>query len=1037
MHHDPQRIIDRAERILRERIAPATEQLTAPLDVTVRDLPGEPEPFAVATSRSDELRPVSPDDPWGPAWTTSWFRVTGAVPAEWRARITSAADFEPAIGPLVIVIDLGFDPAAGPGFQCEGLVHTPEGRILKGIHPRSMWVPVEDGATDVDVWVEAAANPDIVSVSFRPTALGEGIVEAAPPLYRFRRADLVLLDPEVQALEVDLDVLLGWARVLPADRPRRARILAALDRACDALDLADISGTAAHAREILRPVLAAVAEESAHRIAAIGHAHIDSAWLWPTRETVRKATRTFSNVLDLMERYPEFRFAGSQAQQYAWVEEAHPALFARIREAVAKGRWMPVGGMWVESDTNMPGGEALVRQIVHGKRYFADRFGVEAHEIWLPDSFGYTAALPQIAALAGYRWFLTQKLSWNATNHFPHHTFRWQGIDGTSLFTHMPPVDNYLSELTAVDLDHAASNFRDHVGATTSVVPFGHGDGGGGPTAVMLERARRQADLEGSPAVAHATSEEFFRSAEEEYGDAPTWVGELYLETHRGTYTSQAAMKQGNRRAEHLLREAELWSATAALRLGVPYPYDELDRIWKVVLLHQFHDILPGSSIAWVHREAAAAYAAVTVDLERIVGAAIAALAGDGDVPVAFNAAPLPADGVPALGAAPRRADAGAAPVTVSCEGEETVLDNGRLRLRIDAAGSIFGARDLARGRELVAPGGRLNELVLYQDLPNRFDAWDIDEHYRGGATVLDEAEEVRVEQGADGAATLVVTRRFGASVAVQRATLRPGERHVDFDVDVDWHEAERLLKTQFALDLQTDSSLSEIQFGHVQRPTHSNTTWDWAKFEICAHRWVQAGEPSFGIAIANDSTYGHHVGRREDPDGGRPGTEIGLSLLRAPRFPDPNADQGRHTFRYRLVADAGVPEAVEHGYRLNLPLREVRGVGEVLPLLDVSRADGRAGASGVLVESLKLAEDRSGDLVVRLYESRGERTVARIGWDVDATRVSAVDLLEREQDVLEVDGRSVVVEFRPFQILTVRLSAPTVPGGVERDGER
>ena len=335
---------------------------------------------------------------------------------------------------------------------------------------------------------------------------------------------------------------------------------------------------------------------------------------------------------------------------------APPALFERVKAHVAAGRFVPVGGMWVESDTNMVGGEAMARQFLVGQRWFEEHLGTTCDEVWLPDSFGYTAALPQIVTQAGCRWFLTQKISWNTTNVFPHHTFWWEGIDGTRVFTHFPPVDTYTAELTGRELAHAARNFRDKGAATRSLVPFGHGDGGGGPTREMLGRASRTCVPRRLPDASRSRRRAaFFEAAEAEYADAPVWAGELYLEIHRGTYTSQAAMKQGNRRSEHLLREAELWSATAAVRGLLDYPAEELDEIWRIVLLHQFHDILPGSSIAWVHREARATYAEVAARLERIIETALDALAGDGSDEVVFNAGPVAREGVPALGPAVSR----------------------------------------------------------------------------------------------------------------------------------------------------------------------------------------------------------------------------------------------------------------------------------------------------------------------------------------------------------------------------------------------
>ncbi|NLE97210.1 MAG: alpha-mannosidase, partial [Propionibacterium sp.] len=346
------------------------------------------------------------------------------------------------------------------------------------------------------------------------------------------------------------------------------------------------------ARAELAEVLSRPAAASAHELFAVGHAHIDSAWLWPVRETVRKVARTCSNVLDLMDQHDDFVFAASSAQQYAWIQEHRPELFERMRRRIREGRFVPVGGMWVESDTNLPGGEGLVRQFVHGTRYFREQFDVDTSIVWLPDSFGYTAALPQIMAQAGARWFLTQKLSWNETNRVPHHTFLWEGLDGTRIFTHFPPADTYGSDVGMADLARAEGQFAEKAGATSSLLPFGYGDGGGGPTREMLARARRSADLEGSPKVRLASPEQFFAHAEEEYPEPPVWSGELYLEFHRGTYTSQARTKRGNRRSEALLREAELWASTAALRVGAPYPYEELRRLWETVLLLQFHDIL-------------------------------------------------------------------------------------------------------------------------------------------------------------------------------------------------------------------------------------------------------------------------------------------------------------------------------------------------------------------------------------------------------------------------------------------------------------
>ncbi|MFI5776077.1 alpha-mannosidase [Nocardia sp. NPDC051570] len=1010
MHDDRVLIEDRIDRLLDERIRTAVYPVSVPARVEWWQAPGEPVP--VAHGLSGDYRPAESGMPWGPPWSTTWLRVTGTVPAAWAGRIVEA------------VIDLGFDGRI-PGFQCEGLVYTPDGTVIKGLSPRNDWVRIGSpaaGGEQVLLYVEAAANPVILdgrsAHPFRPTPLGDRATAGEQPLYRLGRIDLAVFDAEVAELVADVEVASQLMRELPVTDSRRWQLLRALERAMDALDVHDVPATAKAARAELADAMSRPAHASAHRISAIGHAHIDSAWLWPLRETVRKVTRTAANVTALLAENPDFVFAMSQAQQLAWIKEHSPALFARVAEFVAAGRFVPVGGMWVESDTNMPGGEALARQFVHGKRFYLDEFGLETREVWLPDSFGYTAALPQLIAQSGSRWFLTQKICWNQTNKFPHHTFWWEGIDGTRVFTHFPPVDTYNSELSGAELAHAERNFADKGEATRSMVPFGYGDGGGGPTREMLSRAARLADLEGSPRVTVQAPSEFFRSAEAEYADAPVWVGELYLELHRGTYTSQARTKQGNRRSEHLLREAELWAATAAVRLDADYPYDAFDRLWKMVLLNQFHDILPGSSIAWVYRDADRDYATVAAELTEIIAQAQRRLAGTGPATVVFNAAPHAHDGVPGMGAGPR-AHTLSGPVTVEPMDGGFALSNEALRIVVDASGLLRSVYDRTADREVLAPGQRGNLLQLHPDVPNRWDAWDVDRFYRNTVTDLIGVDEIGLDEAGPDRATVRVVRSFGASTVRQRLTLRAGGRGVEIDTEVDWHEAEKFLKLAFALDVQADRSTAEIQFGHVHRATHVNTSWEAARFEICAHRWVLLAEPGYGIALTNDATYGHDVGRAPRAGGGIV-TVLRASLLRAPRFPDPDTDHGIHRFRHALIPGAEVNTAVREGYRINLPAREVHGAdAAVAPLVEVDNP-------AVVVESVKLADDRSGDVIVRLYESGGGRAAARLTAGFGLRAAISTDLLERPCDETahyDITDSGIAVTLRPFEIRTLRLS--------------
>lgn len=1006
MHDDHVQVEDHIARMLRDRIEPAVYGDAVPVDVAVWHAPGEPVP--VADALAARYAPTAPGEAWGPPWGTSWFHLTGTVPAGWAGRTVE------------LVVDLGFD-RAHPGFRAEGFAYTPDGIPVKGLHPRNRWLRIGSpvaGGEAVDYYVEAAANPALLGdPPFTPTPLGHPDTAGRDPLYRTSRFDLAVFHDAVWELVEDIHVADGLMRELPASDARRWELLRALERALDRLDPQDVPANADEARDELRAVLAQPARASAHRLSAIGHAHIDSAWLWPLRETVRKVARTAANVTDLMDRDPGFVFAMSQAQQLAWLRDHHPAVFERVKVKVESGQFVPVGGMWVESDTNMPGGEALARQFTYGKRFFAREFGVDTREVWLPDTFGYSAALPQIVHLSDSDWFLTQKISWSRTNKFPHHTFWWEGIDGTRVFTHFPPVDTYTAELTGRELAHAAENFAEKGGATRSLVPFGFGDGGGGPTREMLARAARVADLDGSPTLAIEPPSEFFTKAHAEYPDAPVWVGELYLEFHRGTYTSQAGTKRGNRRSEHLLREAELWAATAAVRTGAAYPHDRLDRIWEAVLLNQFHDILPGSSIAWVHREAEATYARLATELGEIIDAAQAALAGEGTRPVVFNGAPHARSGVPALGAGgtpgrPSRAS------LASQDGGNIVLRNGFLTVTIDTDGLLSSVVDEATGREVIAPGLRGNLLQLHHDLPNRWDAWDVDSFYRNTVTDLTGADEVTVTDAGPTLASVLVRRSFGDSVVRQRITLRADARDVEIETEVDWREREKFLKLAFPLDVHTDRFAAETQFGHLWRPTHANTSWDAAKFEACAHRWVLVAEPGFGVALANDATYGHdvtHVAR----DGGGTVAVVRASLLRAPRFPDPATDLGTHAFRHSLVVGADVGDAVRAGYRINLPWRVRPGAHDVAPLVTVDD-------DAVVVEAVKLADDRSGDVVVRLYESTGGRRAATVTPGFDVSAAYTTDLLERRwaetRDLPPSDG-AVRLALRPFEIVTLRLA--------------
>lgn len=1010
MHNDRVLVERRLKRVLEERLTPAIYPATVPLTASIWVAPGEP--VSVAEGLVAPRTPIEVGARWGAPWGTSWLTVVGTVPREWAGKTVEA------------IIDLGFDRNM-PGFQCEGLVYRPDGTPVKGLNPKNQWVRVASpaqGGEKALLHIEAASNPIMDYAPIVGSPLGDKETAGNEPLYQIRRLDLAVFDETVWNLVQDMEVLGELMFELPEDSARRYEILWAIERALDALDLQDVNGTAAAAREHLVAVASKPAEPTAHRIAAIGHAHIDTAWLWPLRETVRKVARTAANQTALLEEHPEFIFTMSQAAQFDWMKQRRPDIYQKIKKAVAEGRFVPTGGMWVEPDTNMPGSEAMARQFVHGKRFFLDEFGIENFDAWLPDTFGFAPGLPQIIKAAGSRWLLTQKISWSQTNQFPHHTFLWEGIDGTRVFTHFPPVDTYNCSMQGREIAHTARNFREKGRASMSLAPTGWGDGGGGTTREMIAKAARMKNLEGSPRVEWETPHDFFVKAEAEYQNPPVWVGELYLELHRGTLTSQAKTKNGNRRSEHLLHEAELWATTAAVRSGFDYPYSALDRIWKTVLLHQFHDILPGSSIAWVHHEAEQTHAAVAEELEGIIGAAQRSLTGEGSNQIVFNAAPRARDGVPGGAARRKQVGGGDACVAERLPDGGFQLKNSQVRATVDSRGLVTSIYDLLAERETLAPGMAANLLQLHQDFPHGWDAWDVDENYRHSSVDLTKADSLQLDTTrAPHEVSVTVTRSFGASRVVQRITVRAGYRGLDFDTEVEWHETEKFLKLAFPLDIKADRYASETQFGHFFRPTHTNTSWEAAKFEASNHRFVHFEEPGFGVALVNATTYGHDVTRTVRPDSGVT-TTVRASLLRAPKVPDPHTDQGSHQFRHSLVTAASVEDAVREGFNINLPPRTVSGQNEVEPLFTLDN-------DAVVVSAVKLADDGSGDVVVRVYESLGGRASALVTPAFEFSGFQVCDLLERPLDEAEppatstTDGAAVRLRLRAFQLVTLRFT--------------
>lgn len=1037
--------------ILTHYLSPLIYPETVPLSIAVHHVGGEPIPYSSAVARS--FQRVSEGALWGAPWDTSWFRFGGSIPASW-------------IGyPYSALIDLGHEKPA-EGFTCEGLVWfegTPRGAVNVNRQELPLMSLVQPG-DEFEFYVEAAANP--------MAAMSHGNALLAPDyqgtsLFVLRKAVLARLDPSAYGLYQDTLLLYELMTTLPLGSQRRASILAGLNLAMNAVQIAAMPLPEIHSR-YLAPLLAMKNSGTTHTVSALGHAHIDIAWLWPLRETIRKCARTFSSVLELMDSFPTFQFACSQAQQYAWMKQHYPSIFERIKQAITRGQWQPVGSQWVECDCNIPGGESLIRQLLHGKRFFREEFGIETCDMWLPDAFGYSAALPQVMIKAGISLFMSTKISWNQFNEFPFHSFLWEGLDGSRIFSHFPPAQSYEGKLLPQELITAAERFKEKDRASKSLYLFGYSDGGGGPTHQQLHWLQRLADLEGVPPVIVESVNSFCTAAAHDIEHPPVWVGELYFELHRGTYTTQAKVKRNNRLSEVLLHEIEFLSSLAAavgvadvldLPVSQPpcavyetpayYPAERystvrgaLDRAWKLVLLNQFHDIIPGSSIHWVYQDADRDYQVVKALLQEARAviearllpqvcttnyvhplfvmnslghprAEIVNLDNDSSV---YVTAPGLGCSITELHRQINRLPPEVQwhPVSVIIDGQECIVDNGLVRLRLDAAAMITSIYDLRVDRELISKDAQANSLYLYHDFPNRWDAWDIDIGYQELAELLGTIESVSIIHSSPLMTIVRIRRVFSHSQIEQDLIVRAGTARIDFRTKVEWREKHKLLRVQFPVALRAMQASYSIQFGHIERPTHYNTSWDLARFEVCAHKWVDLSEPNYGVALLSDCKYGFSVHENI----------IGMSLLRSPTAPDPLADEGMHEFTYALFPhqeDLTRGKVIEEAYNFNYPLRYQIVESHTGSLSD-SFSLGSIDRAGIVVEAIKMAEDGDG-VIIRLYESFGCRGKFLLRLTAPVVRVWLCDMLERVLEVVTFVNNAFEYAIKPFEILTFKIT--------------
>ena len=976
-------------------------------------------------ARRGPFRSMKPGTSWGAKWEYAWLRGRVKLPAAARGRR--------------IVLRPELD-----GGESRSIINGREAGGIDRQHAEILLSPKGVPGASYDVLIECYAGHG-------PTPCGSGPVPDGVPSVpepgatqrTLGASSFGIWEEEAFQLWIDVQTLLELRDHLDHNSLRVAEIDAGLRDFTLIADLelprAEMLPTLRAARARLRSLLECRNGSTAPALWCVGHSHIDVAWLWPLAETERKCARTFGTQLALMEQYPEFRFLQSQPHLYWMAKRLYPEMYERIRKAARRGAWIPEGALWVEPDTNVAGGEALIRQFVHGKRFFREEFGVDCKLMWLPDVFGYSGALPQIMAGCGVKYFSTQKIFWNYNGGetFPCNSFWWEGIDGTRVLAHIH--NDYNSHTNPAKIMQRWNERVQKDGIRSRLMPFGFGDGGGGPTRLHLEYLRRCGDLEGLPRTRQASPIDFFKDLERDAAGLPAYVGELYFQAHRGTLTSQARTKRGNRKGEFALREAEFWGAAARALAGFDWPATSMDGAWKGLLLNQFHDILPGSSIGRVYDEAEALYEKVLGTARSVASAAARKLAKpDAKAVTVFNSlswersalvalprgfagaraggVDLPAQkiegttyveaGVPSCGwqtleSARPAATLNALKVTAM------LLENELIRARLNALGEIVSLIDKQTGRELAA--APMNSFRMFKDIPRSYDAWDIDSPYERQPVALPGKAEVKVVAAGPLVAVLRVRRTLGRSQMTQEVRLRRGSRRIDFVTRVDWREKHRLLKAAFPTTIHANEALHEVQFGHLARPNHRSRPFDADRFEVANQKWTALVESARGVAVLNDCKYGVNV----------LGGSINLTLLKSPVAPDMRADQGAQEFAYSLLAWNGSfaqSGVTQEAYDLNAPAMVLPGRAGEGSLFTVAPAN-------VVLDTFKPAEDGSGDVIVRLYECDRAASTAVLRTALPVQRVCQTGMLEENPRALPLRRGAVALEFRPFEIKTLRLT--------------
>ncbi|KAI1810761.1 glycoside hydrolase family 38 protein [Poronia punctata] len=992
-----------------------------------------------------EYRPAQVGERFGPSWATHWFRIVIRVPKE----LTGKKDLE-----------FQWDS------NSEGMVWSEDGKPLQGLTgggERVEWILPEsfrDGEEHT-FYIEMACNS-----MFGNPAGGDTIQPPDPnKTFQLAKADICAVNMDARQLWIDSWIIGDAAREFPEDSWEQHEALNVVTDIIDAFSLGDPESIK-KGRKIAQRFIGSKVDsakvydsDTTPEVFGIGHCHIDTCWLWPWAETKRKVARSWLNQCDLMDRYPEHNFACSQAQQFKWLKQYYPSAFDRVKEKVKEGRFHPIGGSWIEHDTNLPSGESLVRQFLYGQRFFESHFGERSRTFWLPDTFGYSSQLPQLCRLAGMDRFLTQKLSWNNINNFPHTTFNWVALDGSQVICHMPPSETYTAEAEFGDVKRSITQHKSMDQDHTSLLIFGKGDGGGGPTWQHIEKLRRFrgiSDKVGRLPRLHMgnTVDDFFDKLQKKAGSLVTWYGELYFELHRGTYTTQAKNKLNNRRSELMLRDIELLATIASIRhSSYSYPKEDLDFMWEAVLLCQFHDCLPGSCIEMCYDDSDELYAEVFERGKKLFKQ-LYELFGISEVQ------PTTAEGAVALNTLPwhrkeivELAGGGAG---VACGSgnlvhvkrfkqsshsdkavtvKETrkgvfVLQNDQLTVQVEK-GCITSLFDRKAGREVIAKGGKANHLVIFDDKPLYWQAWDVEVYH------LDTRKEVpygetEILEDTDHRVSVVTTARISDESSIKTvlslsAAFEGQQSYVECTATVDWHETMKFLKVEFPVEVRNTEASYETQYGLVRRPTHYNTTWDMAKFEVCCHKFADLSEYGYGVSILNDCKYGFATC----------GNLMRLSLLRSPKAPDAHADMGQHTIRWAILPHQGSlgPTTVRAGHNFNSPMKVV-SPGQAFDATSLSTHPVKLeGDKSLVLDCVKRGEDdedvsrdsniprRKGkSVIIRIYESLGGRSSGTVTttWNVD--KVFKTNALEDDGDSVDIKDGNFSVTLRPFEVATYRL---------------